>query len=57
MAAGIGTLGATVAEQAEQIAPLAGMSDVLKYAFVALTLVGIAITLYARKDDWDGGKR
>jgi hypothetical protein len=57
MAAGVGTLGATVAEQAEQIAPLAGMSDMLKYAFVALTIAGIGLTLYARKDDWDEGKR
>jgi hypothetical protein len=57
VAAGVGTAGAMVAEQAEQLAPLAGMSDVLKYAFVALTLAGIALTIYARKDDWDGGKR
>jgi peptidoglycan L-alanyl-D-glutamate endopeptidase CwlK len=55
--AGVGTIGAAVAEQAEQIAPLAGMSDTLKWVFIALTLAGIAITLYARKDDWDGGKR
>jgi hypothetical protein len=57
VAAGIGTVGATVAEQAEMLAPLAGMSDALKWAFVALTLAGIGLTLYARKDDWDGGKR
>ncbi len=57
VAAGIGTVGATVAEQAEMLAPLAGMSDALKWAFVALTIAGIALTLYARKDDWDGGKR
>jgi len=57
VAAGIGTVGATVAEQAEMLSPLAGMSDALKWAFVALTLAGIALTIYARKDDWDGGKR
>ena len=57
VAAGVGTVGAVVAEQAEQLAPLAGMSDVLKYAFVALTIAGIALTLYARSDDWKQGKR
>jgi peptidoglycan L-alanyl-D-glutamate endopeptidase CwlK len=57
VAAGIGTVGAAVTEQAESLAPLAGMSDALKWAFVALTLAGIALTIYARKDDWDGGKR
>jgi peptidoglycan L-alanyl-D-glutamate endopeptidase CwlK len=57
VAAGIGTVGATVAEQAEMLAPLAGMSDALRWAFMALTLAGIGLTLYARKDDWDGGKR
>lgn len=57
VAAGVGTAGAMVAEQAEQLAPLAGMSDVLKWAFVALTIAGIALTLYARRDDWQSGKR
>ncbi len=57
VAAGIGTVGAAITEQAETLAPLAGMSDALKWAFVALTIAGIALTLYARKDDWDGGKR
>jgi len=57
VAAGVGTAGAMVAEQAEQLAPLAGMSDVLKWAFVALTIAGIALTLYARRDDWNEGKR
>jgi peptidoglycan L-alanyl-D-glutamate endopeptidase CwlK len=57
VAAGVGTIGATVAEQADSLAPLAGMSDAIKWVFIALTLAGIALTLYARKDDWDGGQR
>jgi len=57
VAAGIGTIGAAVTEQAETLAPLAGMSDVLKWAFVALTIAGIGLTIYARRDDWQGGKR
>jgi len=57
VAAGVGTIGAAVAEQADSLAPLAGMSDAIKWVFIALTLAGIALTLYARKDDWDGGQR
>ena len=57
VAAGVGTIGAAVTEQAETLAPLAGMSDVLKWAFVALTIAGIGLTLYARRDDWRDGKR
>ena len=55
--AGAGAMGMAVAEQAEQLAPLAGMSQYLGFAFMALTLAGIALTLYARRDDWREGKR
>ena len=57
VAAGVGTIGAAVTEQAEALAPLAGMSEALKWAFVALTIAGIGLTLYARRDDWRDGKR
>jgi peptidoglycan LD-endopeptidase CwlK len=57
VAAGVGTIGAAVTEQAETLAPLAGMSEALKWAFVALTIAGIGLTLYARRDDWRDGKR
>ena len=57
VAAGVGTAGAALAEQAEQLAPLTGMSEIIKYAFLALTVAGIALTLYARRDDWRDGKR
>ena len=57
VAAGVGTAGAAMAEQAEQLAPLTGMSEIIKYAFLALTVAGIALTLYARRDDWRDGKR
>lgn len=57
VAAGIGTIGAAVTEQAETLAPLASMSGVLKWAFVALTIAGVGLTLYARRDDWKTGKR
>ena len=55
--AGIGTLGSVVAEQAETLMPLTGMSDMVKWAFLALTLAGIALTIYARLDDWKDGRR
>ena len=57
VAAGVGTAGAAMAEQAEQLAPLTGMSEIIKSAFLALTVAGIALTLYARRDDWRDGKR
>ena len=56
-AAAVGTVGAVVAEQAEHIAPLVGMSDTLKIVFILLTIAGIALTIYARHDDWQKGKR
>jgi len=55
--AGVGTIGAVVAEQAEALAPLAGFSDALKWAFVALTLVGVFLAIKARSDDWRDGRR
>lgn len=55
--AGAGTIGTALAEQAETIAPLTEMSDVIKWAFIALTMAGVALTVYARWDDWQAGKR
>ena len=56
-AAAVGTIGAVVAEQADHIAPLVGMSDTLRMVFILLTVAGIALTIYARHDDWKKGKR
>lgn len=48
---GVGTVGSTVTEAAEQIAPLAGFSTTLTVLFILLTLIGIGVVVYARLDD------
>lgn len=42
---GAGVLGAVVAEQADRLAPLAGLAEPLKWLFAALMLAGVALTL------------
>jgi hypothetical protein len=56
-AAAAGTIGAALAEQAETLAPLAGMSDTLRMVFITLTVAGILLTIYARIDDREKGRR
>lgn len=64
-AAGIGTVGAAGAEVAQQalaeaqsaIQPLMPYLDSLRWLFIALALGGIAVTIYARLDDWKRGRR
>ena len=55
-AAATGGVGAALSEQAEQIEPLVGVSDVLLYIFVALILAGAGYAIYARLDDWKAGR-
>ena len=53
-ASAIGGAGAVVTEAAKQLEPLAGTSQVLQYAFIALLIVGVGLTAYAlikRKGD------
>jgi hypothetical protein len=57
VAAGAGTAGAALSEQADAIAPLVGMSDTLRTVFILLTIAGIALTIYARIDDSNKGRR
>jgi len=37
--------------------PLVEMAPVLKWAFVAVVLAGVALTVWARLDDWRNGRR
>ena len=55
-AAAAGGVGAALTEQAEQIEPLIGVSEILRYAFLALILAGAAYAIYARLDDWKAGR-
>ncbi|MCS0501103.1 glycoside hydrolase family 108 protein [Ancylobacter mangrovi] len=45
--AGTGGLAAIIAEQADRLAPLAGVAEPLKWTFAALMLAGVALTLHA----------
>jgi len=64
-AAGVATLGAAGVEVAQQvlaetqtaILPLVPYLDTLRWAFIAVALGGIAVTIYARLDDWRRGRR
>jgi hypothetical protein len=64
-AAGVATLGAAGVEVAQDILaetqgailPLVPYLDTLRWVFIAVALVGIALTIYARLDDWKRGQR
>lgn len=63
--AGIATVGAAgvevaqdiLAETQSAIQPLLPYLDALRWVFIALALVGIAIAIHARVDDWKRGQR
>lgn len=64
-AAATGTLGATavdsiaplMSDAAQHVGQVSHLSHGLTVLFVALTLAGIALTVYARWDDWRRGRR
>lgn len=64
-AAGMATLGAAgvevardvLAETQSAILPLVPYLDTLRWVFIAVALVGVAVTIYARIDDWKRGAR
>jgi len=64
-AAGVATLGAAGMEVAQQllaetqtaILALVPHLDTLRWVFIAVALGGIAVTIYARLDDWKRGRR
>ena len=64
-AAGVATLGAAGVEVAQSILaeiqtailPLVPYLDTLRWAFIVVALGGIAVTIYARLDDWKQGRR
>ena len=63
--AGVATLGAAGVEVAQSvltetqtaILPLVPYLDTLRWVFIAVALGGIAVTIYARIDDWRRGRR
>ncbi len=64
-AAGVAKLGAAGVEVAQQvlaetqsaILPLVPYLDTLRWVFIFVALRGIAVTIYARLDDWKRGLR
>lgn len=50
-AAACGTVGAQLTDAATQIEAFTDFSDLVKWAFIALTVGGILLTVYARLDD------
>jgi hypothetical protein len=58
----LGTAGVEVAqnvlaETQSAILPLVPYLDTLRWVFIAVALAGIAVTIYARLDDWRRGQR
>ena len=51
-AAGVEVAQDVLAEAQGAILPLVPWLDTLRWLFIALALVGIAATIYARIDDW-----
>lgn len=64
-AAGIATVGAAGVEVAQEILaetqsailPLVPYLDTLRWVFIAVALIGIAVAIHARIDDWKQGQR
>lgn len=47
----------SLAETQSAILPLVPYLDTLRWVFIAVALGGIAVTIYARLDDWRRGRR
>ena len=63
--AGLATVGAAsvdvaqevLAEGQDAVLPLVPYLDTLRWVFITAALVGIAVAIYARIDDWQVGRR
>jgi hypothetical protein len=56
-AAAVETLAPVLSDAAQTIEPMIQWSPTLKAVFITLTLAGIALTVYARWDDWKRGRK
>ena len=56
-AAGVEVAKSVLAETQSAILPLVPYLDMLRWVFIAVALGGIAVTIYARLDDWKQGRR
>ena len=46
-----------MADTQSALQPLIPYLDTLRWAFITMAMVGIAVTIYARWDDWRKGRR
>ena len=46
-----------LAESQSVIQPLVPYLDTMRWVLIAIALIGIAITIHARIDDWNRGQR
>ena len=56
-AAGVEVAQQVLAETQSAVLPLVPYLDTLRWVFIAVALGGIAVTIYARLDDWKRGRR
>lgn len=56
-AAGVEVLQDVLAETQSTIQPLVPYLDTLRWVLIAIALIGIAVTIHARLDDWKRGQR
>jgi zinc D-Ala-D-Ala carboxypeptidase len=56
-AAGVEVAQSVLAETQSAILPLVPYLDTLRWVFIVVALGGIAVTIYARLDDWRRGRR
>ena len=56
-AAGVEIAQNVLAETQTAILPLVPYLDTLRWVFIAVALGGVALTIYARLDDWKRGQR
>lgn len=54
--AGVEVTQSVLAETQSSILPLVPYFDTLRWLFIAVALGGIAVTIYARLDDWKRGR-
>ncbi|WER10434.1 D-Ala-D-Ala carboxypeptidase family metallohydrolase [Rhodobacter capsulatus] len=56
-AAGVEAVRGVLAETQSTIQPLVPYLDTLRWVLIAIALIGIAVTIHARLDDWKRGQR
>ena len=56
-AAGVEVVQQAVADTQSAIQPLIPYLDTMRWAFIAVALIGVSITIYTRWDDWRKGRR